>query len=77
MNADLNTVLDAAMKLSANQQRELIDRLKVGDDRKRRKDGDIRKFFGMIDSGDPDSANNEKIDSDLAEAYADNHEFEN
>lgn len=41
------------------------------------KRGDVRKFFGMFDSGDPDSANNEKIDADLADAYADDHAFEN
>lgn len=42
----------------------------------RRTGGDITKFFGMFNSGDPDSANNEKIDADLARAYADNHEDE-
>ena len=36
--------------------------------------GDITKFFGMFESGDPNSADNERIDADLARAYADNHE---
>jgi hypothetical protein len=39
--------------------------------------GDITKFFGMFDSGNPESANNEEIDRDLARAYGDNHEDEN
>ncbi len=38
--------------------------------------GDITRFFGMFNSGDPDSADNERIDADLARAYADNHEDE-
>ena len=40
----------------------------------RQKSGDISKFIGMFNSGDPDSANNERIDADLARAYADTHE---
>ncbi len=38
--------------------------------------GDITRFFGMFNSGDPHSADNERIDADLARAYADNHEDE-
>lgn len=38
--------------------------------------GDITRFFGMFNSGDPDSADNERIDADLARAYADDHEDE-
>jgi hypothetical protein len=41
---------------------------------KPKRQGDITKFFGMFDSGDPNSADNERIDADLARAYADNHE---
>jgi len=43
---------------------------------KPRRRGDITKFFGTFDSGDPNSADNERIDADLARAYADNHEDE-
>jgi hypothetical protein len=42
----------------------------------RRKGGDISKFIGMFNSGDPDFADNERIDADLARAYADTHEDE-
>jgi hypothetical protein len=41
---------------------------------KPKRQGDITKFFGMFDSGDQKSADSERIDADLARAYADNHE---
>jgi hypothetical protein len=41
---------------------------------KTRRKGDITKFFGMFDTGDPDSADNEKIDADLARAYLEDYE---
>jgi hypothetical protein len=34
----------------------------------------VRSFFGIWDSGDPHSADNDRIDSDLAEEYAGSHE---
>ncbi len=49
---------------------------KRGEDEKPQRKGDITRFFGMFNSGDPDSADNERIDADLARAYADNHEEE-
>jgi hypothetical protein len=50
---------------------------KSGDEpAKPKRTGDITRFFGMFNSGDPDSADNERIDADLARAYADNHEDE-
>jgi len=39
--------------------------------------GDITKFFGTYKGDDPDGSDNEKIDADLARAYADDHENEN
>jgi hypothetical protein len=33
------------------------------------KDGDITRFFGMWHSGDPNFADNERIDADLAREY--------
>lgn len=42
----------------------------------KQKGGDITKFFGMHKGGDPNGSNNEKIDADLARAYADAHEDE-
>ena len=34
----------------------------------------VRSFFGIWDSGDPRSANNNRIDADLAREYASSHE---
>ncbi|HQU92528.1 MAG TPA: hypothetical protein PLK77_09540 [Pyrinomonadaceae bacterium] len=76
MNSDLNTVLDAARKLPVRQQRELISQLQMRPERKKIP-GLVERHFGTIDSGDPDSGNNEKIDADLAREYADTHELEN
>ena len=33
-----------------------------------------RDYVGIVNSGDPDSANNEKIDADLARELDNNHE---
>lgn len=76
MNPDFNTVLDAAMKLPHTQRQELIARLSSFPKREK-KPGNIRKYFGMVNSGDPNSADNDKIDADLAAAYADDHAPEN
>ena len=37
----------------------------------------VRSFFGIWDSGNPRSADNERIDADLAREYASSHEAEN
>lgn len=76
MNSELNTILSAALKLPPGDRAEL-KRLLDKVDPKRERKGDISKFFGIISSGDPDSANNEKIDEDLAKAYLDDHAPEN
>jgi len=34
----------------------------------------VRSFFGIWDSGDPRSGDNDRIDADLAEQYAGSHE---
>ena len=36
--------------------------------------GDTSKFFGMFDTGNPNSADNENIDADLARAYLEDYE---
>lgn len=36
--------------------------------------GDITKFFGMFDTGDPDGSGNEKIDADLNRYYLEDYE---
>lgn len=34
----------------------------------------VRSFFGLWDSGDPRSADNDRIDADLVREYASSHE---
>lgn len=34
----------------------------------------VKKFFGVWDSGDPHSADNDRIDSDLAHQFSEPHE---
>ena len=77
MTPDLNKVLDAALRLPAGDRAEVKRLLDKADAPKREGKGDISKFFGIFSSGDPDSANNEKIDADLAEAYLDDHAPQN
>lgn len=74
MNQELSLVIDAALKLSPEQQKELVDRLTIRSAIGKKKKGDVRKYFGIFNSGDPRSADNDKIDADLAEAYWDCHE---
>jgi protein involved in polysaccharide export with SLBB domain len=37
---------------------------------------DVTRYFGIWDSGDPDSADNDRIDADLAREYANTHDEE-
>ena len=77
MNQTLNTVLEAALDLPLLQQQRLIEELRKRVLPARQKTGDVTKFFGAINSGDPNSADNDKIDADLAAAYDDDHKPEN
>ena len=76
MLPDINTIYDAAMKLPLDQRRQLISRLSSADHPKKTP-GALKKYFGMIDSGDPTFANNDRIDADLAREYGDDHAVEN
>ena len=76
MNPSVETVLRDALHLTPVERAELIRKLSSGSMRKK-EPGALRKHFGTINSGDERSCDNDKIDADLARAYADNHEFEN
>ncbi len=76
MSPNLNTVLDAAMRLPIEERQELVTRLTISF-APRKESGLVRKHFGMIDSGDPNSANNERIDAELAASYLNDHSLEN
>jgi hypothetical protein len=77
MNQDLNAVLDAALHLPPDQQKELVDKLTKPNGKDSKKTGNVMRFFGTFDSGDPRSADNEKNDDDLAESYFDTQDSEN
>ena len=61
---------------------ELIDYLartrpkrpKLSPEEIERQDARLRRHFGAVNSGDPHSCDNERIDADLAREYADDHE---
>jgi hypothetical protein len=73
MNSDIKTVLDAALKLPPDELEELKRRLNRITISGRKRTGDVTRFFGTFDSGDPRSADNDKIDAALAEEYDDDH----
>jgi hypothetical protein len=74
---ELDIIKQQSKKLLPNQKRELIRYLAEGlEPKKNGLTGGIREMFGTWSSGDPHSADNDKIDADLARAYADNHEDE-
>lgn len=77
MEPNLNSIFNDALRLPVKDQKELADKLLRNTSRTRKKQGDITKYFGIFDSGDPRSGDNDKIDADLAKAYADNHDPEN
>ena len=76
MTPELNIIFDAAMKLPPEERSQLISKLSANNPR-RKGGGDITKFFGTFSSGDTRSADNDKIDADLAREYLDSHEYEN
>ena len=63
---------------------ELIDHLartrprppKLSPEEAERRRRAFERHFGEVSSGDPNSSDNERIDADLASAYADDHEGE-
>jgi len=76
MIPNLNSILEAALQLPAEEKAELISQLSLTFPRKKTP-GNVRKHFGTFNSGDPRSCDNDKIDADLAKSYLDTHEFEN
>ncbi len=63
------------LRLAALIINELTPALDTTDEaHSRQRKGDISRFFGAWDSGDPDSANNERIDADLAHEYGATHD---
>lgn len=76
MTPEFNTVLNAAMRLPPAERQKLVSRLSIVMSRGKTA-GAVEKYFGMFHSDDPNSADNDKIDADLAEEYLAAHEPEN
>ena len=51
-------------------------RLKLTDEERRAAMEDLLRFAGAVNSGDPHSADNDRIDVDLAREYGSSHEDE-
>jgi len=75
MSENLETLFDAARKLPLEEQRLLAEKLleatkefeNVNDGKMR---GKVRRHFGVWDSGNVRSTDNEEIDRDLAREFA-------
>lgn len=73
MSKSYELLLEEALRLPAEQQRELAERLLAGVNGGATGDnaepGKARRHFGAWDSGDERSADNDRIDLDLAREY--------
>lgn len=73
MSENFESILEAARQLPAEQQRRLAERLLSGvnqtTSQSEARPGKARRHFGAWDSGDDRSADNERIDLDLAREY--------
>jgi hypothetical protein len=71
MSENYESVLEAARQLSPEQQRRLAERLltALAQAQMAGEPGKARRHFGAWDSGDERSADNERIDRDLASEY--------
>ncbi len=76
MEPTVNSLFNDAIRLPIEEQKKLAEKLLRNTRPARTGRGDITKYFGLIDSGDPRSGDNEKIDADLAREYGNNHKPE-
>ncbi len=80
MNTDIQEIYQKnILPLSEKEQLKLASLIlekvtKDGADEQPTRKGDITKFFGMFDTGDPDGSDNDKIDADLARYYLEDYE---
>jgi hypothetical protein len=72
MSENYESLLEAALRLPAEEQRRLARQLlaEAGMSGSPAARGKVRRHFGSWDSGDERSADNERIDQDLAREYA-------
>lgn len=74
MSGNYEAILEAAQSLPAEQQRQLAEQLLASMEQTEppaSARGKARRHFGVWDSGDERSADNKRIDRDLAQWYGD------
>lgn len=82
MIVDRNRLVDLLKRLREELQGEVVEftesllqKTRIDPSGSREKGTpSVRAFFGIWDSGDPRSADNDRIDADLAREYASSHE---
>lgn len=80
MAVDRKRLEDVLKQLPEELQNEVMQfaesllQEKCGHSAKEAEVASVRSFFGIWDSGDPRSADNDQIDADLAQEYANSHE---
>ncbi len=78
MSENFEAILEAAQRLPVDQQRQLVEQLTAGISENdlqsaMKAQGKARRHFGTWDSGDENSADNDRIDQDLAREYSSPH----
>lgn len=68
--------LIATSEATAGGNRSSAAKQTLSEDALRQARAELAHFAGAVSSGDPNSADNERIDADLARSYADTHEDE-
>ena len=78
MSENFEAILEAAQRLPVDERRQLVEQLVADIERDAARPaiktrGAARQHFGAWDSGDERSADNDRIDRDLAREYEDSH----
>ena len=73
MSTSVEAIYNQALHLTPEELSELVRKLTTRSHRGK-VPGKVEQLFGSYASGDLKSADNERIDADLAREYADDHE---
>jgi hypothetical protein len=76
MSTSVEALYKQAQHLTSEERRELARKLATPVTRGKTP-GKVERLFGSYSSGDPCSADNDRIDADLAHEYGSDHETDN
>ena len=76
MSTSVEALYKQAQHLTSEERRELARKLATPVTRGNIP-GKVEQLFGSYSSGDPHSADNDRIDADLAHEYGSDHETDN